>query len=206
MGKKHEHIIQLLPWFVNDSLGNKEQALVLSHLSDCRVCQTERDRLQQFQALIVDDDTPLSDYRFSFRSVMARIEAAEKNRESTGDLAEVANRWNWLPALGLAASVSVIAIVMALVAPSKTEEYRTLTTVTAPSGQTHRLALTFVQPIKAQTMRQALIDTNSYLVSGPDDTGAYIVDIRVPDQLGDAQFISSLRKIEGVEDATFIHR
>ena len=209
MGNKHEHIIELLPWFVNDTLGNKERAMVLSHLSGCQACQAERDRLQEFQALVQDYDEPLSDYRFPFKKLMARVEAAEENRESTRDLAD-AKKQRWLPALGLAASVSFVAIFTSFItqsiAPGDADEYTTHTTVPMVSGETARLALTFTQPIRAQTMRQALVDTNSYIVSGPDQDGAYVVDVRVPEQLSETQFIDFIRRIDGVENATFLNR
>ena len=208
MGNKHENIIHLFQWFVNDGLGSKEQALVLSHLSDCQVCQAERDRLQEFQSLVQDYDEPLSDYRFSFKKLMGRIEAAEKNKESTRDL-EGARKSRWLP-LGLAASVSSVAVIawllMQNISPGNSDEYTTHTTVTMAGGDTARLALTFTQPIRAQTMRHALVETNSYIVSGPDQAGAYIVDIQVPDQLSETQFIDFIRKIDGVENATLINR
>ena len=208
MGNKHENIIQLLPWFVNDSLGSKEQALVLSHLSDCQVCQAERDRLQEFQALVQDYDEPLSDYRFSFKKLMGRIEASEINKESTRDL-EGVRKSRWLPALSLAASVSFVAViasfVMQNISPGNSDEYTTHTTVTMTGGDTARLALTFTQPIRAQTMRHALVETNSYIVSGPDQAGAYIVDIQVPEQLSETQFIDFIRNIDGVENATLIN-
>lgn len=204
MGKKHENIAQLLPWFVNDSLGRKEQALVLSHLAGCPDCQQERDRLQDLQALIVDGSMVLPDYRFSFRKLMARIEAAELNKESTADHGFGKKR-SWLPGFGLAASVSIIAGIVAFVPISSDQnKFQTLSTVTATQGMSHRFSLTFAQPISAQTMRQALIDTNSYLVSGPDSSGAYIVDIAVPDQMTDDEFIHSIKTIHGVEDAAFV--
>ncbi len=204
MGKKHEKIVQLLPWFVNDSLGSKEQTLVLSHLAGCTDCQKERDRLQSLETLIVDGSLALLDYRFSFRKLMARIEAAELNKESTADHGFGKKR-SWLPGFGLAASVSIIAAIIALVPiNSDQKEFQMLSTVTATPGVSHRFALTFAQPISAQTMRQTLIDTNSYLVSGPDSAGAYIVDIAVPDQMTDDEFIYSIKTIDGVEDAAFV--
>lgn len=204
MGKKHENIMQLLPWFVNNSLVHKEQTLVLSHLAGCSDCQKERDRLQDLQALVVDGSIVLPDYRFSFRKLMARIEASELNKESTADIDFGAKR-SWLPAFGIAASVSIIAVIIALVPLDLNQQgFQTLTTVTRTGDVSHRLALTFAQPISAQTMRKALIDTNSYLVSGPDNAGIYIVDIAVPDQMTKDEFIYSIKTIDGVEDAAFV--
>ena len=78
--------------------------------------------------------------------------------------------------------------------------------VSMVSGEPARLALTLTQPIGAQTMRQALVDTSSYIVSGPDQDGVYVVDVQVPEQLSERQFINLIRKIDGVENATFLNR
>ena len=209
MRNKHEHIIELLPWFVNESLGSKEEAMVLSHLYGCQVCQAERDRLQDFQSLVQDYDEPVSDYHFPFKQLMARVEAAEKNRESTRDLVHT-KKQTWLPALGLAASFSLVVIFSSFfiqgISFGNSDEYTTHTMVPMAGGEPARLALTFTQPIGAQTMRQALVDTNSYIVSGPDRDGAYVVDVQVPEHLSEPQFINFIREIDGVENATFLNQ
>lgn len=203
--KVHEDVFAILPWFVNESLANKERQGVLTHLQECHSCRAERDRLQALQQMVTEDDgTEATDYRVPFHSLMRRIAVAEANRASTRDL-RPGRRWSTLPWVAVAASLVLAIGLVAVLDSGKRgpEEYRTLTMDTGVQGVPHRIALTFDQPIKAETLRAALIETHSNLVSGPDRNGTYIVDIPVPKNMSDSQFIQSLRRINGVRNATF---
>lgn len=206
---KHEHIQKLLPWFVNDSLGSRDQKVVVAHLLVCRECQSERDRLQQLSNIVSEDHSVVPDYRQAFNKLMRRIDGAEKNRESTEVFRSPASRGNWVYTFGLAASllVGVLIVFSTQPADDSDENFRTLTSESNPmvTGVPHRLALTFEQPIKGQTLRKALIETRSNIVSGPDGQGVYIVEIPVPAMLTDEQFIKSIRNIDGVQSASFTH-
>ena len=138
---------------------------------------------------------------------MGRIEDAEKDRASTEFRGGGAPFGKWMPAFGLAASVLVtVAITAFLWIPddgNKDRDFVTLTTVPENAGVPHRVALTFEQPIRARTMRQALIETRSDIVSGPDGRGVYIVEVTIPEGTSDRQFIDWIKGIEGVKDASF---
>ena len=207
----HDEILELLPWFVNDSLSEKDRARVIEHLRECAICVNERDQLQRLQGLVTSEDFDPPEYRFSFQKLMVRIDAAEQSKDEIAAKQSV-NRsadMKW-PIFALAASLVVGVIFISAVwqSPSdsaeRTDKFRTLlTTKNAPSGTVQRVELIFTQPIKADTQRAALIETNSYLVSGPDENGRYIVEVRIPEDMSDAEFISSLRAIDGVEYAAF---
>jgi len=87
------------------------------------------------------------------------------------------------------------------------DEYVTLTSTSMgmnePDGILHRVYLTFDQPVQAETIRAALIDTRSRIVSGPDQVGTYTVNIRVPPSVTDVEFLESIRQIDGVRYAAF---
>lgn len=206
MGRRavHEEVSEILPWFVNESLGVKERKLVMGHLAECAECRGERDRLQALQQMVAEDDgSEAREYEVPFRRLMARIVAAEASR---GNARGVESRVipGWVPWVGIAASLLVAVTFVALLNPATpaTGEYRTLTT-TNDRGIPHRIALTFEQPIQADTLRAALIETQSNIVSGPDKDGTYIVEIRVPATMTDSRFIQSLREIRGVKYAAF---
>ena len=208
MGKiaVHEEILALLPWLINESLGGKERYLVMVHLKECPECRKERDHLQSVEAFVKESDQVVPDYRFSYNKLLSRIEEAERNQESTAELDEGLRPRNWIPFAGIAASVAfVVAIVGAFQASVTPEVYfagfRTLTTQTQTTGVSHRVALTFNQPIQALTMRQALIETHSNIVSGPDEEGTYIVEVEIPHEMTSEEYLQAMRKIEGVQYA-----
>jgi len=208
MGRKavHEEIVELLPWFVNESLGEKESQRLLAHLQDCAECREERDRLQALQQMVVEDDgSETADYRVAFNKLMSRIAAAEDNRASTTEWRSHRRAAAWTLYLAAAACIVVaVGFVGVLNPPTPPQEdFRTLSAPPLVDGVPHRIALTFEQPIKAETLRSALIETRSNIVSGPSEDGTYIVEIRVPPEMPDARFIQSIREIDGVKYAVF---
>ena len=207
MGKMaiHEEILELLPWFINESLGEKERGLVLGHLRECLECRKERDQIQAVEAFVRENDQRVPDYRFSYNKLLSRIDDAERNRESTAGLDESRRPWNWMPlagiAVGLVLVVALVGTFRPTVVPVDTSGFRTLTTQTGNAGASRRVALTFHQPIQALTMRQALIETHSNIVSGPDETGTYIIEVEIPHTMTSEQYLQAMQKIEGVQYA-----
>ena len=214
MDKKavHEEILELLPWFINESLGDKERDLVMVHLRGCSECREERDKLQTIESFVKSSEVAVPDYKFWYQRLRLRIDEAERNRESVSGMDIGFGRQKWIPLAGIAASLALVVAVVGSLSPATgiidrsphagaADEYRTLTTQAAEKGSKHRVALTFLQPIQAQTMRKALIETNSNLVSGPDKEGTYIVEVNVPLHMSSQDYLRSMRKIEGVEYA-----
>jgi anti-sigma factor RsiW len=214
MDKKavHEEILELLPWFINESLGDKERDLVMVHLRECAECRKERDKLQTIESFVKSNEVAVPDYKFSYQRLRSRIDEAERNRESISGWDGGFGRRKWVPYAGIAASLAFVVTLVGSFSPAtdstdyilpaeSADEYRTLTTQTVEVGSKHRVALTFLQPIQAQTMREALIETNSNLVSGPDEEGTYIVEVNVPLDMSSEDLLRSMREIEGVEYA-----
>lgn len=225
MGKQsvHAEVLEVLPWFVNESLGEKERQLVLGHLRECPECRAERDELQAIQQVVAEDDgTGDGNYKSAFRKLMARIETAEANRASVRDFepapesGKERGKW-WLP---LSAAACLFVAVLLTVGTNPLREVREVREESAGGGDgsgfrtlsdpgkavagiPHRIALTFEQPVMAETLRSALIETRSNIVSGPDRDGTYIVEVAVPSHMTDAEFINSMRAIDGVQYAAF---
>ncbi len=204
---EHQAVLDLMPWYVNESLGARDEKRVSAHLEGCPDCQAERDGLQQLQKLLSEDESMVPDYHFSFNKLMRRVSEAERNRESIAMFEKSEQRRSWLSAWGVAAML-VIGVGAGLLfrqsEPGGAELFQTLTSEANRSGPVRRVALTFEQPIRAQALRQTLIETNSNIVSGPDSAGVYIVEIPVLASMADSEFIESIRSVDGVDDATLV--
>ena len=207
---EHRAVADWLPWYVNHSLSARDERRVTAHLGTCPDCQAEQERLQQFQKLVASEVTMVPDYHFSFNKLMRRIDDAERNRESVA-MFEVKEtpwqRWSRVSAWGLAAMLVIGVGSALLISQSESdgsELFQTLTTTSGNTGPVRRVALTFEQPIKAQALRKTLIETSSNIVSGPDESGVYIVEIPVAVSMADRAFIESIRSVEGVHDATLV--
>ncbi len=216
----HEEILELLPWFINESLGARERDRVMVHLAECMECREERDRLQTIEMFVKKDDTAVPDYQFSYRKLLGRIEEAERNKESTSVIEDGIQFRGLVPFLAIAASLFVSVVLVGMLqsvdgmstqhrlsnSPAEAGEYRTLSTQVQSPGVSRRIAITFEQPIQARAMRSALIDTRSNIVSGPDATGVYLVDVMVPESLSMDVYLSGMRNIEGIQQAMLVSR
>src|SRR5262249_19018814 len=82
----HRNVWELLPWYVNGTLGGQDLAAVSAHLPDCPTCQEEVSRCQVLAAVVraeaADAPAPCID------RVLASIDAIEATRVSRGSWRE----------------------------------------------------------------------------------------------------------------------
>ena len=216
----HEEVLEILPWFVNNSLGDKERIKVMTHLSDCSECRKERDQLQQLQRLVQKDDQAQADYQPAFKNLMRRIDAAEQDKQSTAEVfvLDTKRRWPNAPMhkYGLAASLLLACAGLFLlsggisepVVPAK--DFTTLNVATAPVSDVtnlrlqRRYSLEFETAVSNEQQRAAFIDRGAYIVSGPDEAGRFVVEITVPAGTTDDEMVHSISAIDGVKYAAVL--
>ncbi len=194
-----------MPWYVNETLAGREEELVRKHLAGCRECQKERDRLYELGQLVKDDVQAVDDVQGSFNRAWQRIEMAEKNRDSVLEIERASGpSKRWIP-FSLAAGILLLAGLQGLQKSEMTpvSDYQTLTSGESVPGGLRRMELGFEQPIPAVTLRQALVETGSNIVSGPDANGVYIVEVRLAEDEDDLGYLDRLQQIEGVRHARF---
>ncbi len=211
----HKQTMEVLPWFVNDTLEGKEREQVLKHLAECEECRWERDRLTELQEMIREGEIVDVDVEFSVKRAMKRVEEAERNRRSVEETHQSISRSRFLIAMPIAAAIGLFLVGAAVYLEQSrvnlpaSSEYQTLT-AGQPGGSTqgavHQIEIGFSDPIPAATLRQALIETRSNIVSGPDDRGMYVVEVVVPGEEGRNLFLNRMRGIEGVRHAAFLNK
>ncbi|MFL5274381.1 MAG: zf-HC2 domain-containing protein, partial [Anaeromyxobacteraceae bacterium] len=81
-GSDHDAVAELLPWYVNATLGRDEAARVEEHLPACAAC---REDLARCRALALATRAASSEERWApsprhFARVLARVDAAERAR------------------------------------------------------------------------------------------------------------------------------
>lgn len=76
---KHDEIVSLLPWFVNQTLDNHQKQAVLSHIDNCVECQNEIHFLESLNGTLKNDaqnsHSMRADVSKDFANVMNRIDA-----------------------------------------------------------------------------------------------------------------------------------
>lgn len=148
-----------------------------------------------------------ADLDLSFRRTMKRIDESERNRRSVDEVQVAGRQRRRMVSAALAAGLGVFLIGAAMLfgPAEETYEYRTLTNdAVAPSeGMTQQMEIGFVDPIPVATLRKALIETGSNIVSGPDDSGVYRVEVVVPREVSQDSFLNRIQGIDGVKFASF---
>ncbi|HSU82952.1 MAG TPA: anti-sigma factor [Thermoanaerobaculia bacterium] len=190
----HQRVWELLPWYVNGSLAERERERVEAHLAACLRCQGE-ERVSRHLAGAVAraGEVAPAPHPVQLQRMLARIEESEREeRESAG-------RWRLLaPLRGLVratprplrgALVAQAAVILLLVgflawsasrpgaAPNLQPAYRTLSNPDAAPVPTARLRVMFSPQATEKEIRELLHGIHGEITAGPSPSGAYTVEV-----------------------------
>ena len=190
----HQRVWELLPWYVNGSLAERERERVEAHLAACLRCQGE-ERVSRHLAGAVAraGEVAPAPHPVQLQRMLARIEESEREeRESAG-------RWRLLaPLRGLVratprplrgALVAQAAVILLLVgflawsawrpvaAPALQPAYRTLSNPDAAPVPTARLRVMFSPQATEKEIRELLHGIHGEITAGPSPSGAYTVEV-----------------------------
>ena len=199
---EHEPWLQLLPWYVNDTLDGHERTDLEEHLDSCLVCRRELDALRGLRDAVRGADDPALAPARGFEKLVQRIDAGHAPQDldtaTTPSLAASlrsairrafaglppAVRWTLV---GQTALVLVLAGAL-LVTTQRTADddaagFRTLSDgATYLPGDRAVLTVIFAPAASAIERQQAVDSIGATVVAGPDDAGAVTVAISAPPQ------------------------
>ena len=191
----HEHrdISALLPWYVNESIGEHERQRVNSHLERCANCREDLAREQRvFQGMNVETAVEYMPAA-SLKRLLARLNGMSSadtetvtpaRRPAAGGSPAVAGNPSRRPAawLGLmAASVAVMAVTLGLLAADRWIQFRVHSsapdyyTVTSPAPRAPEVVIraVFAPTITLVELQSLLDEAQLRIVSGPTEAGVY---------------------------------
>lgn len=198
--RAHRQVGELLPWYVNGTLGEREREKVEDHLAGCPACQAEERACRRMAAatLAAAEASP-SPHPAQLGRLLDRIEAEERGRG--GRLAALRSQFGAAPRplrLALLAQAALIVLLAGLGAwkmrapatisgtvpgatgPAAAATYRTLSDpaaepVRAAGGA--RLRLMFSPGATEREIRALLLGVHGEIVAGPSPVGAYTVEV-----------------------------
>lgn len=201
-GSAHSEAERLLPWFVNATLEGDELARVESHLAQCALCQREVEQLREMRNVGAEAPPP-PDATAAFQRLLPRLQATrvprlQATRARPGlPRARTAQspRWRsarhawattptWLRG-ALAAQGALILVLGGLWLGDGGEPpamYRTLGDAAAPTAAAdlaadHHLLVMFDPRIDQAQMQRLLRASQTRIVDGPNDAGAYVLAV-----------------------------
>jgi hypothetical protein len=193
--RAHRQVGELLPWYVNGTLGGREREKVEDHLAGCPACQAEERACRRMaEASLAAAEASPSPHPAQLGRLLDRIEADE--RAGGGRLAALRSQFGAAPRPLRAALLAQAAVIVLLAglgawrmrapaAPPVTAApaaatYRTLSdpaTEPARGGGGARLRLMFSPGATEREIRALLLGVHGEIVAGPSPMGAYTVEV-----------------------------
>jgi len=175
---EHHEVAALLPWYVNETLGERDRQRVEAHAGICATCREDLAAQQRIREAI--EAQPALDYMpvASLKRLQARIDTLAESAPTAGTPAEQANA---SPMRGwMAASIGAIAVAVALLAADRWMQsesrlqpnYRTVTNST-PRAQGEVIRAVFSPTITLVELQSILDESQLRIVSGPTEAGVY---------------------------------
>ncbi len=189
---EHRSAQDLLPWFVNGTLGAAEASSVARHLAGCERCQ--KDAAEQAQLRASAPATPVAgDVDRDWAVLRSRIEAFAPAPTHRPEGASPRGWRRWLPFTVAVQGALIFALVLVLIAgPSREERYGALGA--QPAASEANAVAVFRGDATSEQMRDALQAVEARIVGGPTITDAYLLRIGNPTP----QVLSRLRAQPGV--------
>ncbi len=177
----HREISALIPWYVNDTLDERERARVDAHMGECVSCRADLSVNQRiFDGIAA---RPTLDYMpmASLKRLRARLDAAQR-QISPASIVPAPLKHDESPWRGwIAASIAAMTVAVALLAAdrwvqfearSSQANYRTVTSsVPRPAGEVIRAV--FSPTITLDQLQALLDEAQLKIVSGPTEAGVY---------------------------------
>jgi len=170
--REHLSVRELLPFFINGTLSELENARVTRHVASCASCHAERDEQRRLMELMHAAPERAGDAQAAW----ARLERA-LDAESRARAQDRRVRPAWIWSIGLAAAAAMVLLLtrIVLIDPdSSTNDYRTLTSATpaSPTGS-GTIRAVFVPQATLGDIENLLDRARCQIISGPSPRGVY---------------------------------
>jgi hypothetical protein len=188
---RHQDVWEVLPWFVNGSLEDRELAHVEGHLTVCEECRREASELRQFAGIMVGGGEDMVTPDEAFPELMSRIEEAGRRESVRWSRWSRPDGWphRFLVAFStgqflrpaLVASFLVVVLLAVLLWRQSVLEppatFRTLSSPVVEEAGGLRVRLVFGSDVDEGTMRALLLEVGGQIVGGPSPYGVYTVEL-----------------------------
>lgn len=184
--KAHEQAQQLLPWYVNDTLGESERAQVEAHLAACDEC---RDDLATERVIGTRVTGAAPDVEQGWADMQARMRTAGERERRAFFRRRVPVGWV-VGAQAVAAALIVAVMLPGQPAPKPTADYHALGSAPRPAEAMGNVIVMFAERSSEADLRGAFERSGARVVDGPTAAGAWVVHV---DQPGRDRALATLR-------------
>ena len=186
-GTSHQDILELLPWFVNGTLGNAETALVEAHMHSCADCVRALEQCRVLASAVAQeaDTNTWQPSATHFANLMRQVDADSAARNpARGWLEKMQDAFAWLGAtpaparwaLGIQGALVLMLGVGLWMEPVERDFYQTMSSAAPRAGADRTLLkIVFADDITEKELRGLLQGINAEIAAGPSAIGVYTV-------------------------------
>lgn len=183
---------ELIPWYLNGTLGEDERRAVEGHLVICAACRNEA-AMTRVLLRVLDDEPPMPQSDLYARTL-------ERTRRPVWQrLTRTASAW--LVPVPLAAGVVLVfqtVIILVLVASlSGHGSYATLSEASSRLGPGPDFQIVFTPVVTTRQVQGLLGELGATIVNGPSSLGVYTVSVPVGPRHAAATADSVLQRLRG---------
>ena len=185
--KEHQAISELIPWFVNGTLGELERQRVDAHLRTCAVCRDDVLQEQRVYQAMVGETSVEYMPASSLKRLQAKLDGVRNEATPVEMAASPAipvkqPTRRWMPwQRRIAASIAVAAVILSLLTMNQWSRFRThklspdyQTVTTSRSRAPDEVIRAVFSPSITLVELQALLDEAQLrIVAGPTEAGVY---------------------------------
>jgi len=185
--------LELLPWYVNDTLEGEERELVSRQVLASLTCRKELERLRKLHQLIQREDPEAAATGRAFERLMARIAASEVSPPSHAR--HPGRRFTWTPfalAASLTASVSALLWWGDTAPPVTQRTYETLTSSRPADAMATETRIVFASGVTESERLELLAGHGLTTAEPPTDDG--VVTLVFSEGANRAAIVAALRK------------
>ncbi len=184
---EHQHVWNLLPWYINNSLDPAEQDNVINHVRTCITCRIELNQQQQVFEKMQQTDLLQQVSQISFAQLKKRIEEQPKHydfakhHESKKEPKLSPQFFGFVHYTALAASLLLMAMPFMLGSlidrTDLKSDYRTLANPVESEPKNNVLRIVFEDQSNSEEIETILDKVSGHIIKGPSENGVYLVQI-----------------------------
>jgi len=164
----HQKVQELLPWFVNGTLNERDQSMVNEHLQRCNECRQDVENLIETSRVFQSTREPSAESIVQARTKFLQQLSQSGERKASGST----RRWT-IP-IALAACLLIAALFMEPLL-QRDESFRTLGNVAPISGRV--IQLVFEPDTPEKSIRSLVLGNEGHIISGPTARGVYRLEL-----------------------------
>lgn len=185
----HGRIWELLPWYVNDTLSERERERVEAHLADCPRCQEEESICRRTAEVVRNaGEVSPSPHPVQFQRMLARIEAREENEREErarggwrrfGAILSASEATPGRLRMALVAQAAIILLLIGAVVWQQMllTSFHTLADPAPAPVPTVGLRVVFASRATEREIRDLLLSVQGKITEGPSSVGVYTVAV-----------------------------